>query len=806
MMTKYTIAVGIDLGTVDNKTLSWEAIVERLSRHEVALTKGGRYLVGGCFDGTQRKEANLLNRSLITLDLDNVAEMDIDQLEFMLVMSLDCAFVAYSTFSHDPKQPKIRIVVPLSRTVSPTEYREVSRDFANLLPELTFDPCSFVPNQAIYLPACPDLSIAWSVAMGTEPYAVPDVIMTAARDDGDDFERAVKAQPLDISDDEVDAYLDAYPSQSLEYDEWIRVGAALHHQFQGDVATGYKRWFDWSAKSDKHDATQMQTKWRSFGNSTRMITFASVIHMARASGVEVERPNSVAVAIEQSAFERLLEVASNVDGMPEYDDFKARIQSISLSVLPLDKRSLLAQEVFDSWGKDRGLTKGDIKSQLKPSSKVNLEKVEKPDWLKPWVYIESTAEYYNCDLHYGIRREAFNTRFGFEMALSFGDDAVLASTFASNQCNIQTVVDTMFWPGVGRLFVHEGKQYINTYRETGVAPCEVLDADGQAVIDLFMGHVAFMIENKDEQTLLIDFMAWIIQKPGQKINWALLLQGAQGVGKSYFAVVMQNLLGHMARNVEPMALSGRFTAWAHGALLAVIEEIRISGDNRFELIDRLKPFVSNPNVQIEEKGRDQRTVPNFQTYFLLTNHKDALPVNENDRRYAPIFSRVQSEAQLFKELGGRQGADHYFTRLFDDSERRADALAWFLRNWKISAGFSAKGRAPHTSARNEMIALGVSPDRSMIEDAIEQMRNPVINDKVLDVTWLNKLCEAEGASLPKTRAVSAILLEMGYKQIEGRRVKISKTNSYHYAWFKGDETDVKKTILDFHQGEEYVPF
>ena len=801
---KYTIAVGTDLGTVQNKSFEWDKIVERMSQHEVAISKGGRYFVGGEYSSSERKEANLLNRSLLTLDIDNIVGMSVGELELMLVLSIDCAFVAYSTFSHTPEHPKIRIVVPLSRTVSPDEYREVSRDFTSLLPDLTFDPCSFVPNQLMYLPACPDLSVAWAVSMGDAPYEVPDVISVPARDDGDDFERAVLAQPLDISDDEVDAYLGGYQSQSLEYDEWIRVGAALHHQFQGSATEGFKRWLDWSAKSDKHDPAQMQVKWRSFGNSTRVVTFASVIHLARASGVEVER--SVAVSVEQSAFERLLEVASKVDDMPEYDDFKSRIQNISLSVLPLDKRSLLAQEVYDAWGKDRGLTKTDIKSQLKPSSKVKVDKIEKPDWLEPWVYIESTGEYYNCDLHYGIKREAFNTKFGHTMALSFGDDAVLASTFASNQCDIETVVDTMFWPGAGRFFDHSGKRYINTYRETGVAPCETLDEDGQAVIDLFMGHVRFMIENEDERTLLVDYLAWIIQHPGQKINWALLLQGAQGVGKSYFAVVMQNLLGLMARNVEPMALSGRFTAWAHGALLAVIEEIRISGENRFELIDRLKPFVSNNVVQIEEKGRDQRTVPNFQTYLLLTNHKDALPVNENDRRYAPIFSRVQSEEQLFKELGGRLGADAYFTKLFDDSERRADALAWFLRNWKISEGFSAKGRAPQTSAREEMIALGVSPDRSMIEDAIEQMRCDVINEKVLDVTWLNKLCEGEGAMLPKTRAVSAILLEMGYKQITGRRVKISKTNSYHYAWFKGDETDVKKTILGFHQGEDYCPF
>jgi putative DNA primase/helicase len=128
----YNISVGTDLGLVSGKTLTWEAVVE----------------------------ANLLNRTVLTLDLDTADGLTVNDIEFILVMNIDCAFVAYSTFSHQPDKPKIRIVVPLSRPVSPDEYREVSRDFVSLLPELTFDPCSFVPNQLMYLPACPDLSIA----------------------------------------------------------------------------------------------------------------------------------------------------------------------------------------------------------------------------------------------------------------------------------------------------------------------------------------------------------------------------------------------------------------------------------------------------------------------------------------------------------------------------------------------------------------------------------------------------------------------------------------------------------------------
>ncbi len=805
---EYEISLGVSTGTVKRKTISWDSIVERLTRHEVALEKGGQYIVGGAFSTAERKEENLLFRSLMTLDIDEV-DMTIDDLEFLLLTRIDCAFVAYSTFSHQPTSPRVRVIIPLSRNVTPDEYRELSRDFGSSL-DIPLDKCSFIPNQFMYMPTCPDLSVAWTCSQDGGPLAVPDQIVIASPTEAqDDLEAALSNQPLDLSDDEVDAYLAAYEADVLEYDDWLMVGAALHHQYQGDKAKGYARWLEWSEQSSKHEEKQMPKKWKSFGNSTRVVTFASVIHKAKLSGatgiapVGSSEPRST---VESKAFEKLAEDAAAVSDMESYDAFKKRIQRMGVTVLPLDKRSLLAAEVYDAWGKERGLTKTDIKSQLKPSKgTTKVEKSDVPDWVSDWVYIEKTCEFYNTLQHYAIKREAFNSKYGREPECAEGE--MLPSTYALNICKIETVVDVMFWPSGGTFFSHDGKRFLNSYRESGIAPCEVLDDDGQAVVDMFMDHVRLTLGREEEQHLLIDFMAWVVQKPGQKINWALLVQGAQGVGKSYFGVVMQNVLGHMAKNVEPMSLAGRFTSWAHGSLLVIIEEIRIAGENRYELVDRLKPFISNTAIQIEEKGRDQRTVPNFTSYMMFTNHKDALPLSEGDRRYAPLFSRIQSEQQLFAELGGAVAAGDYFTRLFDESERRADALSYFLRNWKISAEFNAKGRAPHTAARQEMMNLAVSPDKAMIEDAIEKHNCAVINTDIVDVTWLGRLCEMEGEGLPKTRTISAVLLELGYRQLAARRVKITKTNSLHYVWFKsGSEEDVKRIVQDYHKGPSDCPF
>ena len=47
--------------------------------------------------------------------------------------------------------------------------------------------------------------------------------------------------PLNMSGDEVKGLLFAYPAEPLAYDDWLKVGRALHHQYMGgDV--GFDLW------------------------------------------------------------------------------------------------------------------------------------------------------------------------------------------------------------------------------------------------------------------------------------------------------------------------------------------------------------------------------------------------------------------------------------------------------------------------------------------------------------------------------------------------------------------------------------
>lgn len=808
MMIK--VSIGENLGKVKEKTIEWSRFTEVMSQHKQAEKKGGKYFVGGYFQSENRLTDQMVARTMITLDIDD-SGMSIDELELHLMLRIECAFVAYSTFQHTPEHPRVRVVIPLSKEVTPTQYNVIARHFGENL-DIPLDKASYTANAAMYLPTAPDLDHVWSAVQDGDPYDVDRALTLSviSKDDNEpddileSLTLAVTNQPLDLTDAEVDGYLLAGSAQGLDYDQWLMRGAALHHQYQGGVK-GFKKWLAWSEKSDKHDPRDMRKKYQSFGRSTRPTTMASVIAAVR----DVGGLNNDAVEGVSETFDALLSEAGEVSDMAQYNAYKQKIKAMSETILADDKRAMIASALTTAVGKSFGLSKTDIKKAIKPEKHKPKSEGAKnaPEWVKPWVYVEKTMEFVNIDTHdYAIKREAFNAKYDRETECMISETS--ASNLALNVYQIPTVVDRMYFAGAEKIFDYHGKPMLNAYRNMGIEPCDTLDDDGQKVIDIMLEHVALTLQDEREQGILLDWIAHAYQNPSSRINWAILLQGGQGIGKSYFVNMMQHVMGNNVSNLDPSAINGRFTAWAYGSRIVAVEEIRISGTNRYETLDRMKPFLTNDTVQIEEKGRDHRTVPNFTNYFLLTNHKDAIPITNGDRRYCVLFSHIQSEAQLYRVMGSKDEAEAYFTRLFSETERRADAIAYYFANRKPSDEFKAKGRAPETKAREMMMQISTSPDRDTLEDAIEKHQSGVINDRIIDITQLSKMVLLDGDEMPKTRTLNAILLEMGYSQVDKKRVKIAQTGDKHRIWYKADVIDQDHAIdlVRAFYSDDDVPF
>jgi len=359
----------------------------------------------------------------------------------------------------------------------------------------------------------------------------------------------------------------------------------------------------------------------------------------------------------------------------------------------------------------------------------------------------------------------------------------------------------MYWPGQPTLFPHEGKDYVNSYHPSGIAPAGALDADGQAVVHLFLQHLENTITEPRERGILLDFMGYILRDPRHRVRWGLLLWGIEGNGKTYFWWLMQLLLGRNATLVNTSMIERPFNDWAVGSRLIGIEEVRIAGTNKWKILDQLKPMISNDTIAVEPKGFSRYHAPNFASYLMTTNHIDAVPVSDTDRRYCIIFTKHRTQEQLFAQHGGPEGTERYFDKLFSETKRRIDAIGRYLIDRPLGSEFSAEGRAPVTVGQSEMRGANLSDDRQAVEEAIEDYASPIINGDVLDVTYLNIQATADCREIPTKRVLGNILRDKGLRPIDNRRVKIS--DEHHYVWYlpggANSSDDAAKVVRDWHR-------
>ena len=88
--------------------------------------------VGGTLSGNRRKAANVEGRDLVTLDLDNIPAGKTDEI-LKRVGGLGCASAVYSTRKHVDYAPRLRVIIPLDRTVTADEYEPAARKLASLI-------------------------------------------------------------------------------------------------------------------------------------------------------------------------------------------------------------------------------------------------------------------------------------------------------------------------------------------------------------------------------------------------------------------------------------------------------------------------------------------------------------------------------------------------------------------------------------------------------------------------------------------------------------------------------------------------
>ncbi|MDL2318085.1 virulence-associated E family protein [Eubacteriales bacterium OttesenSCG-928-A19] len=109
--------------------------------------------VAGSLAGTRRKAGAVTGRDVITLDLDTIPPGGTEDV-LRRVEGLGCGYCVYSTRKHSPAAPRLRILLPLDRTVNADEYEPLARKMAETIGMEFADPTTFEVTRLMYWPSC----------------------------------------------------------------------------------------------------------------------------------------------------------------------------------------------------------------------------------------------------------------------------------------------------------------------------------------------------------------------------------------------------------------------------------------------------------------------------------------------------------------------------------------------------------------------------------------------------------------------------------------------------------------------------
>lgn len=279
------------------------------------------------------------------------------------------------------------------------------------------------------------------------------------------------------------------------------------------------------------------------------------------------------------------------------------------------------------------------------------------------------------------------------------------------------------------------------------------------------------------------WLAYPLQYPGTKLTTAVVLWSIkQGVGKSMIGETMCRIYGEHGKIITAVELHSGFNNWMRAAQFILGEE-NSSSDRRADS-NKLKVLITSDRVYLNEKYQPAIDTKNCANFMFTSNHADAFYLEDADRRY------------FVWEIKAERKPDAFYANFVDwrDNRGGAEALMDHLLKLDLS-DFNAKGNAPITEAKEEMIRQGKSDLERWLTDVVEDEISvrSVFGKEVAHINEVAEVYNREQRCRSNSTAVSRALCRIAphakrrVMTRRGRQSLVSLINHEH--WEKADNSE-----------------
>jgi uncharacterized protein DUF5906 len=262
----------------------------------------------------------------------------------------------------------------------------------------------------------------------------------------------------------------------------------------------------------------------------------------------------------------------------------------------------------------------------------------------------------------------------------------------------------------GGWFERRGVSCFNLYKPPDIKPGDA----SQAGPWLEHAHNVF----GDDAEHIIRWLAHRVQRPQEKINHALVLGGAQGIGKDTLLEPVKYAVGPWNfSEITPQHLLGRFNGFVKSVILRISEARDLGDVNRFSFYDHMKAYTAAPPdvLRVDEKNLREHSVLNCCGVIITTNHKaDGIFLPADDRRHYVAWSDTTKE----------NFAIDYWLKLWGWYENDGYGhVTAYLAGLDLSA-FDAKAPPPKTAAFWDIVDSNRAGEDAELADVLDRLGNP----------------------------------------------------------------------------------
>ena len=375
-------------------------------------------------------------------------------------------------------------------------------------------------------------------------------------------------------------------------------------------------------------------------------------------------------------------------------------------------------------------------------------KVDLTELLKTYTYVAHSEVFYNPDKD-----------------LTFSPSAIANAhaSLAPNK-NISKLllehpdlrmVDTLsFIPGINeRMAMWHGRRIYNTWAPRGLLPSKE-----DVNISIWEDHLKYLVDDDEEGYIhLASCIAHTLAHPGRRIRHAVVLGSKkEGTGKSYLKQIFRDIIGkEHVMEVSTDQLREQYNEWLGRSEVVFVEELMAGG--RLDIVNRLKPMLSEDTITIRKMRTDSFTAPNPASFFCTTNHRDAVILDSDSRRFWVWFSDADPKSAS------------YYKKLFKWSKDNISSIYKWAMEYDLS-DFDPEAPPPKTKHFKEMVGATAKPLNTFLMDQIEAEDWPFKKDLVIVSDLLMALRTVPGMGKMSSIKLSNALRDIGSLNLGQKRM------------------------------------